>query len=171
MEEAIRPYVEGQVVWDLGAGDLTYAQRLQALGAAHVVCVDKEPMAADLYYGLLPFQGYFSQVLDCVERLPVAFVSWPWGRNALPALLAKSDTVIYLGHHDKASACGSRGFWEPLFRRPLVCEVPHRRNTLLIYTSGDVERPLVAEERAARWCWFEQQLFVASSAKEPERGI
>ena len=43
MEELIRPYVDGKLVVDLGAGDLTKTRRLAALGAK-VIAVDKEEM-------------------------------------------------------------------------------------------------------------------------------
>jgi DNA polymerase-3 subunit beta len=157
MRTTIQPYVEGRNVWDLGAGDLTWAAILQQLGA-HVTAVDKRLMG-DLP-GAFFYQGTFADLAKQVCALDVAFVSWPCNYRlpGLGEILSKAPTVIYLGSNSAArgDSCGGPGLWRELFKRPLLSSVENLQNTLLVYGPGEGgERILHPEEREAFLQWFE----------------
>jgi predicted RNA methylase len=42
--EALKPFVEGKVIHDLGCGPMLLTKELLALGTTHIVAIDKEPI-------------------------------------------------------------------------------------------------------------------------------
>jgi hypothetical protein len=155
MEETIRPYVAGRRVWDVGAGDLTYAHRLLDLGA-DVIAADKEYILDAT--GIRTYRGTFAQMAQAAESFPVAFVSWPPNHPCqLDRVTAKTDVVIYLGQNsrERGTACGGPGFWGDVSRRPVLAIVEHPQNTLIVYGPGeDHTRDMLDEEREAYEQWF-----------------
>jgi hypothetical protein len=146
MLDAIRPYVEGKRVIDLGAGDGRKARFLVRYGASHVTCVDKN---------LMPYQfagqniqwherTYFYDLV-CNPNCPeydVAFVSWPvnYRQPGLVELCERAKVVIYLGCNYNGSACAFREFYQHLVGRELLDEHMTSRNALIIV--GDkLEQP------------------------------
>jgi hypothetical protein len=133
-EQVLQKHVRGQVVTDLGAGDLDLARRLLGLGAQHVRCIDKEPKPrlkrwpANLSYD----QSYFHNMKD-EASFDVAFVSWPSNHetNVLP-LLMKAQVVVYLGKNTDGSACGTVGIFQHFVTRELLDYSPDRENSLII---------------------------------------
>jgi len=149
MEALVAPQVVGATVWDLGAGDLTYARRLVALGADRVLAVDKE--SYHLRHSAQQIEMLHSYFDDLEPQdIEVAFVSWPQNKfdRGLLQALDRADVVIYLGCNTDHSACGSPELFRQLCGRELLGHVPHRRNTLLIYGRGTRTGPLTGEEFA-----------------------
>jgi hypothetical protein len=165
MEEAIRPYVRGKRVWDLGAGDLVYTRVLCLLGAKAVTAVDKCIMPG--CSGVASFFGTFEslavQLVRSNHRIEVAFVSWPCNHlmYGMDTLVKRSDVVIYLGLNSEkqGTAAGGPGFWGEVTRRSLLAHVDHPRNSLLVYGLGeDSERAMHPEEKEAYRIWFPELL-------------
>lgn len=154
MEHTLRSHVQGQVVWDLGAGDLAWSQRLVQLGAKKVVAVDKEPMQGRP--GKVEIRkGYFHDIEPSApDIIPVAFLSWPanYPQRGLLELLDRALKVIYLGKNTDGSACGWPVLFANFYFRNLLAHVPHKGNSLLVYDTyrlpNEGPRRLVAEEYA-----------------------
>jgi hypothetical protein len=153
MMECLPPFIADREVWDLGAGDLDYANTLMHLGAAHVIAIDK----SDRGGALRPKKGIefrcalFRQVEPPPEGIGVAFVSWPvtYAITGLVDLVKRADVVIYLGSNMGGSACGPRELFEHLGQRELLAHVPHRQNSLLVCGGPCERRTPTPEEYAA----------------------
>jgi hypothetical protein len=145
--EAIRPYIEGKTVYDLGAGDLQLAKQLLRLGSGHVVAVDKDYPPLPLPDNLSYTMGYIASIKETVE---VAFVAWPvnW-EVGLATLFSRIGVVIYLGTNTGGSACGNTSMWEHLITREWLVHLPERANTLVVYGPNRVVRPQLREESCA----------------------
>ena len=175
---AVRPFVQGQRVHDLGAGVSLYlAHYLVGLGADEVVAVDRSPTPwrgggygpkrhrwHALYGQETPdgnqtadfrkvryVQAYFSEFR---ERVTTAFVSWPSNYPddqdaGLVRLVSNAQMVVYLGTNTDGTACGSPDLFSHLCAREALVHVPHRRNTLIVYGQEVGSRKLLPEERAA----------------------
>ncbi len=145
--KALQPYIRGQVVHDLGAGDLVNATGLLIRGAKKIIAVEKEP-----YKPLNPdirfVQSYFH---NYKEPIDIAFVAWPINheRNGLTELLIRSRVVIYIGKNTDGAACGSTDMFQHLTSRQVLVYMPEVKNTLIIYGPNPEDRPLFGEERAA----------------------
>ena len=155
MEPVIADIVRGMEVYDLGAGDLTYAKRLLQLGADRIVAVDKEGFCPSRFRGraIHAVRTYFQDVQVPPGGIEVAWVSWPCNRPlpGLTRLLAASARVIYMGCNTGGSCCGELPLWDHLTRRRILAHVPHMRNSLIVYGDPlpeDERRPLVGEELA-----------------------
>ena len=155
MVDAIRHVVQGQIVWDLGAGDLWYATELLHLGAAQVIAVDKERLrdGVEIPEGCTFARMGFHHVQAPPEGFDVAFLSWPTNYMApgLVPLLEAARTVIYLGANTGGSACGDSRLWDHFAQRRIEVYVPCFRNSLIVYGEycGWYERPMVGEEIGA----------------------
>ena len=123
-EAVVQEYVKGKVVWDLGAGRLTLAEKLVALGASRVFAVEKEE-------GLLsPPWSHVTALWCCIDQAPfpqpddVVFLSWPLNHvlGGLVERLEQAGTIIYLGMNDGVSACGGPDFWTHVVGRELLVE-------------------------------------------------
>jgi hypothetical protein len=147
-QEAIKPFLKGLTVHDLGAGDLELAQQLLTLGASEVVAIDRHQMPKDHPEGVRTVVEYFHNFRESVNT---AFVSWPinWQDIGLLRLIDKAATVIYLGTNYDGSACGFPQMWEHLSKREILVTVPDPKNTLIVYGPRNVRRELVGEEFAA----------------------
>lgn len=187
--QAIRGYVRGRVVHDLGAGDLTLSRELLRLGARRVIAHDKcfnvgarSKSLKDVRWGwstrqkncpLELRQGYFQ---DYVGRPPrLALLSWPVNYDGigLAELVERIPTVMYLGTNVGGSACGGDDLWEHLRRREVLTYVADRKNTLIIYGGAVKDRPPHGEELAAlsrsptggkMWLFEEAEKFAQASA-------
>lgn len=152
---ALAPHAAAAVVaYDLGAGNGAMARELLAAGARFVVAVEKEGRRARRHpEGRVEWHAaYFAQFLARAPRvIPLALVSWPVNTPSpgLVELCARADVVAYLGKNTDHTACGTRALFEHLARRPVLVEVRDRRNDLVIYGRGAVDRPLLAEEIGA----------------------
>lgn len=154
MAAAVRPVVEGRVVYDLGAGRLGHSRRLVGMGASHVHAVDKE-RADDAWWRGKPItfiQSYYADLVvpDVVE---VAFLAWPTNHrlHGLIDILGRAERVVYLGSNCNGDACGWPGMWEYLRTREIEAHVPHAKNSLIVYgrhLGGSERRPPVGEEFA-----------------------
>ncbi len=148
---AIKPYVSGCEVLDLGAGDLSLSRDMLRFGATHVVAIDKEigPRPPKLVTKILAsFTGYAART---TEPIQVALISWPvnWPVPGLVELVAWSNIVIYLGTNSDGNACGFSELWKSLSKRTVIEHVPERENTLIIYGRDTLERENLPEEWAA----------------------
>jgi hypothetical protein len=153
-QELVQSAVTGQVVLDLGAGDLTLAKELIRLGARKVIAVDKhgfeEPGPS-----IETVEAYFADFLadHPGQRFNTAFLSWP-ANNQMPGLLdllRACDRVIYLGCNTSGTACGWPGLFEYLMTRKLDGYVPRAQNSLMLYSAPVIEpRLAVGEELAGR---------------------
>ena len=158
---ALRPYVEGKQVHDLGAGDGEMSLTLVDLGAAQVIAVEemhfdptflrkdprirREVRKFKTYAGTMPVYGV---------TIDVAFVSWPDNRvdEGLLALVNAARVVAYLGKNTDGTACGDPFFWASLTLRPVAAYAPDRSNTLIVYSEARNPvpyYPLRGEEKAA----------------------
>jgi len=167
MQAIIREHALGRTVWDLGAGDLTYAKRLIQLGARKVVAVEKggsRPghlggIATPLEAPLRPdpriecVWRYFAEVDPPEDGIEVAFLSWPQNGAlatiGLTRLIEGAQTVIYLGCNTGGSACGSGDMWRHLIQREVLAYEPMVRNTLIVYGQPCGPRTLRGEEMGA----------------------
>lgn len=153
MEAALRPFVEGQTVWDLGAGDLTYAQKLLELGAARVWAVDKRIPYGEIPERITFIKGYFQNIHELGVPISTLFLSWPCNASmavpGLPTLARGVETVIYLGHNLDGTCCGTWPLWHDLTHREVLAHIPHPRNSFIVYGKPCGERPLLPEEHGA----------------------
>lgn len=166
-EEAVRYYVKGQLVWDLGAGLLGWAHRLVSYGAKKVVAVDKiyrdrheNICNGNRTWGKVAPAGValssctFRELATGIEdpNIPVAFVSWPestWsGTMGLELVTHHAQTVIYLGNNHDGTCCGSSIFWSYMRCRKVLCVLPSRVNTLIVYGRTSELRDRLEEEVA-----------------------
>lgn len=136
----VREFVRDRVVHDFGAGDLVLSKMLVALGARRVVAVDKEPMSGS-FAAVECVRARFDELLDTLNMVEVAFVSWPQNRHdtALLTLLQRAKTCIYLGKNTDGSACGHPELFKHFLKRELLVYKAERRNTLIIYGEGAID--------------------------------
>ena len=165
MQAIVKQHVQGRTVWDLGAGDLGYAEMMFGLGASGVIAVDKKTMPVSLMPGLVKLQGYFHEIQP-PGGIDVAFLAWPQNNSldGLLPLLCHSKKVIYLGSNTGGSACGNVDLFKYLLSRKVLAHVPNRRNSLIVY--GDfvkrARRPLPDEWAALH----QEQVYSLESATE-----
>lgn len=153
MGRYVSGYIRKKCVWDLGAGDLTYAKKLQKIGAV-IHAVDKEPMPE--VPGIKTFQRTFEELSRQLEKFSVAFVSWPVTWDAgLGKLVSRASTIIYLGQNDleRGTACGGPDFWSEVITRKVNTHLIHPKNTLIIYGRNKKKRKLLKEEQEAYDQW------------------
>jgi hypothetical protein len=167
-EEAVRYYVKNQLVYDLGAGMLGWAKKLVEFGAEHVTAVDSiyrdqhenylndcrawhKCAPVDVTIDSRTFSEFY---LTGPEALHTEFIAWPcntFGKTfGLELLTRKAKTVIYLGKNLDGTACGSPQFWQFMANRKVLCFLPSKRNSLIVYGPELKEpRALLLEEEAA----------------------
>lgn len=146
-KQQLKPFVQGQRVVDLGAGDLKLANELLRLGAHQILAIDKEGMVTRSLRIAL-FHGRFDQVPDSFP-LDLVFVSWPpnW-RCDLERLVRLAKTVVYLGKNTDGTMCGTPELFHHLSGRNVLAYVPDPKNTLIVYGSDLVTRRPKGEELA-----------------------
>jgi hypothetical protein len=144
--KAVRPYVEGRTVHDIGAGDLEIAKRIIDLGAEHIVAVDKERSPCLPSNRITRIWSTFEEFAD---PTPTSIISWPvtCGVPGLLRIIAGSETVIYLGKNTDGLVCGFQELWEHLSEREVLAHVPEKENTLIVYgqVQGVLHDPLPEE--------------------------
>lgn len=150
METTLRHYVEGQVVWDLGAGHLIHAKHLLRLGAVRIMAVDKEGFRASLYRGfnIVPIRNYYAN-MDLTEDFEVVFLSWPTNTHlgGLVSILERAQVVIYLGCNTGGSCCGWSGLFRHFRDREVLATHTIRQNTMTVYGPEPTPpRPPTGEE-------------------------
>jgi hypothetical protein len=167
-EEAVRYYVRNQLVYDLGAGLLGWAEKLAQFGAEHVTAVDdiyKDPREnvlnncrawkkcepANVTLDDRSFREFHR---TGPNALHTAFIAWPhntYGKTmGLELLASKAKTVIYIGKNLDGTACGSPHLWDHLSQRKVLCFLPAVRNSLIVYGRVLKEpRQLLREEKGA----------------------
>lgn len=144
-ELALKPHVQGQLVHDLGAGDLVVAADLLRLGTKQVVALDKETYRRKAPQGITPVTCYFE---DYPSPVDIAFMSWP--RNTFDVgllnICRRARLVIYLGCNTGGQACAFPHLLQHLATRQVLAHVPDRVNSLIIYSSGLESRRYLPEE-------------------------
>lgn len=146
--EVLGRFVTGQVVHDLGAGDLALSRTLLLQGAEKVYAVDKALPRKSPDPNIVLVPGYFHHY----PAVPtVAFVSWPsnYADMGLVRVVERSQRVIYLGCNTEGTSCGSLMLFEHLCQREVLAHIPDRQNTLIVYGPATVSRKPLGEERAA----------------------
>jgi hypothetical protein len=160
-ELALRPYVRGQLVHDLGAGDLVVAADLLRLGAKQVVALDKETYRRKAPQGITPVTCYFE---DYPAPVDIAFMSWP--RNTFDVgllnICRRARMVIYLGNNTGGQACSFSALSQHLATRQVLVHAPNEYNSLIVYSSVLESRRYLPEEYAAifqdkQWDYHELQ--------------
>lgn len=150
MREALVPFIKGRTVYDLGAGDCDHGRTLRDLGAARVVCLDKE--AIPVVPSNVEFrQGYFAH-LEVPSDLDVVFLGWPinYPCEGLREWIGAAKAIIYLGHNFDGTACGTPELFAALQARQLLCYIEDPRNALIVVGDFLAEpRPPTSEEVAA----------------------
>ncbi len=146
--EALKPFLSGRLVHDLGSGNQILSRELIRLGAEKVIAIDKDPYRDAPGHGIEPVTTYFENYQAAIHT---AFVSWP--RNTydagLIALIERAECVVYLGKNTDGLACGFPKFWEHLRQREALAHVPDPRNTLIVYGHRGTKRATLPEELAA----------------------
>lgn len=148
--EALRSYVNGRVVHDLGAGGLGLVPTLFEFGAVKVIAVDKafKYPSENHYNGCSKWKSddprlelkphYFAEYLK-KKTVPVqvAVVSWPENKDlpGLVPLLREASKVIYIGCNTGGTACGNNELFGELRRRRVHEHLPARHNSLTVYGS------------------------------------
>lgn len=130
--KALRPFVAGRVVHDLGAGDMEKARLLLHLGAEKVHAVEKAPYPFSLPLRIERHEMYFKDYRPA--EVDVALLSWPANHmmEGLLPLLVKAKTIIYLGKNTDGTSCGFPALFVYLTIRRLLVHKPHPTNTLII---------------------------------------
>jgi len=165
---AVQRVIAGRHVVDLGAGDLSLAHELLELGASRVTAVDINPCES---WGPLSFEPVALDhpapaVAQSTDRLrlvvssfadftrpddaEIAFLSWcdSYPKLKLVELLATFPTLIHLSKNTDSVVCGWPQLYAYLKTRRITAYHPRRRNTLVVYAGGPVERPARPEEIA-----------------------
>lgn len=173
---SLEPYIEDQVVYDLGAGDLELAHEMDALGARKIIAVDRHDMPPPRTKRVQTVRSHFHQ-WNAPESMDVAFLSWPvnWCSDA-ERLLPRAKIVVYVGRCTDSTLCGSLEFWGHVRHREVLAVVPNRHNVLIIYGEvGGREEGLLPEEMAGmdyEKVWTYDELYEACtptpSTTEPE---
>ncbi len=147
-ELALKPHIQGQLVHDLGAGDLIIAADLLRLGAKQVVALDKDPYRKKPPQGITPVTCYFEAYPSPVD---IAFMSWP--RNTFDAgllnICRRARMVVYLGCNTGGRACGFPPLLQHLATRQVLAHVPDSYNSLIVYSSALESRRYLPEEYTA----------------------
>jgi hypothetical protein len=154
MKALVAELVRGKEVWDLGAGNLSGTRMMLRMGAARVYAVDKEDFRLECTpRNTTLLTCPFADLTLGDTEIDVALVAWPVNRSlpGLVSILERARTVVYLGSNVGGDACGWPGLFRYLAGRELLEEVPHRRNSLLVYGAPTEERfsGLLAVEEAA----------------------
>lgn len=153
--ERLRPFVEGKVVHDLGAGpDCDLSLVLISLGAKRVIAIEKDSMTPLNHPDIEQHEIHFSDYIKVhsEEQIEVAFIAAP--RNArdwdLLTFVRIAKVVVYLGKNTDGTACGFRQLFESFFTREVLAYVPEYPRTLIVY-GGDLKEPrqMRGEEYAA----------------------
>lgn len=156
-KDTIRPFVQGQRIHDLGAGDLGLASELLQLGAKHIMAIDKEEAPSRAHDPAITYtRGLYSAFPDL--RPEIAFLSWPIN-HVLPDLnriVSNAKTVVYLGKNTDGTSCGDRSLFQEFVWRELLAYVPDRQNTLIVLGKRleNLREPM-GEERAGLAHWSE----------------
>lgn len=142
-ERTLAPFIRDKVVADLGCGNGSLSDKLDAMGAAKCLRIDKTQAPITRLFQ----EGPGDLVYD------VAFVSWPSNNQSATALipwLMRAEIVVYLGSNFDGTACGTREFFAYLQMRELLAYVPDRANSLIIVGKPlEISRPPTDEELAA----------------------
>mgnify|MGYP002738123473 CR=1 FL=1 len=148
MREAVRPFVLGKTVHDLGAGDCDHARTLVGLGAGSVVAIDKAD-APRLAKGVTYIRSLIADV-PLPETVPVVFLGWPQN-YVIPGLLEwlhRAETIIYLGSNLNGTACAFPDVFRHFLTRELAVYIEDRQNNLLVLRETlATPRSPVLEER------------------------
>lgn len=167
MAVVIKGHVRGQEVWDLGAGDLTYAHHLiRRYGVERVVAVDKGEMPKPRRKAIHLVDKPFDQVQMPLAGVDVAFLSYPvnWHCPGLINLLRKSQKIIYLGSNTNGTACGDARLFQYLMCRQVLAHVPHSRNSLIVY-GEEMAVPLARDTLPEEWAALHpEELWTLESA-------
>lgn len=144
--EAIKSHIEGKVVHDLGAADLSLSYKLVEGGAKKVVALDRRISFLRVEDERIKFvQTYFHNYQG---KIDVALISWPvnWPCG-LDHLAARASKVIYLGNNFDGAACGDGPLWKHFQQRNVLAHCPDPANTLIVYgkITGRVRPPLPEE--------------------------
>lgn len=144
--EAVKKFVRGREVWDLGAGDGGFSEFLSRSGCKRVVAVDKEPLRT--IPGVENRREYFAEITDPID---VAFVSWPQNKidYGLLNMFERAKDIIYLGRNTDWSATGFEALFNEMRKRELLYSLPERRNTLQVVGPKRVKRNPTEEEWVA----------------------
>src|SRR3989344_3167480 len=125
----LKPFIQGKIVHDLGAGDLALSREILALGAEKVIAVDKNilPSSKDPRLEIVTLD--FRDFAGCID---VAFVSWPsnWPTD-LHWVIHSTKIVIYLGSNMDGNMCGYKKLWGVFAQRDVLAYSLDRQNTLI----------------------------------------
>ena len=158
-------YVRRKRVYDLGAGGLGFSKLLLALGAEHVVAIDKElgyQSAEKVTKRPVTFREFITDGVALPQKEDVAFISWPDIHvvDGLLELAERCGTIIYLGKNVDGVSCGWPGFFTAMLERKVLAYRPAIRNSLIIYGERESGPPrrILGEERAGLdrsklWTW------------------
>ena len=149
MQIALRPFVAGKSIVDLGSGDGARAVLLTALGASSVLAIDgngRMRSSPKIEY----VECSFCDAVTLVRKAnpDVAHIAWPSNRSdpALIEIISKIPCVVYVGCNTDGTLCGGPDLFKHFVRRP----VRERRNTMIVYGSvgSRIRRPADVEEIA-----------------------
>lgn len=150
---ALKPFVEGKVIHDLGCGFMQLSRELLELGAAHVIAIDKE--ASFRRYtprtGVTFERKYFKEVTPSYDMN--IFLGRPFN-GVLPGLLelvVAAKQVVYFGCNRNMNQCGSPNLFKLFLFRELLCYVQGVNNSLIVlggYLEEDLPREPTLEEKA-----------------------
>lgn len=146
IQHKILPYIKEKVVYDFGAGNLTFPRAFLRMGAQRVVAIDKVPLVEHKHpvdAGITVYEEYFLEFLnrrrDLPEKDAVAFLSWPanYKLEGLLDLMANFDTIIYIGKTTGACMCAWPGFFEAMLLRPIQTYLPDIQNNFIVWGKHD----------------------------------
>lgn len=135
-KKVLKPFVEGRVVYDLGAGTMALSRELVKLGSTQVWAIDKNRyVSKSTPAKVFPIESYFEKYTGpMIDR---AFISWPSNNEqtvqGLLKITAYAEVLIYLGKCTDGCICATPSFFEVMQKREVLAYAPHRKNTLIVY--------------------------------------
>lgn len=126
MRRIVQKHIQNKVVLDLGCGDSALSRVLLEEGARQILGVDKLPQA--------PISRLFEEGPGHL-LYDVLFVSWPvnnYSSDFIPIWMGRASTVIYLGHNDDITCCGTPSLFWAFLHREAISVVEHHENDMLV---------------------------------------
>lgn len=162
VSSALKTYVNGKVVADIGAGDLSHSRTMSELGAKEVLAIDPGLSIYEQVPANVKLLKGYAKDTSIPEELDVVFLAWPVNREipGIDSWIAKARTVIYFGCNDNYTVCGGKDLWSILPGRAILHHfeiepTAHESSASFTVYGEPLEEPreLTPEEKRAITVW------------------
>lgn len=150
-EQALIPHIKDQVVFDMGAGDLSLSHKLIEFGAKRVFSIDTKITGAVQDPRIIPCTGTFMELYELTIKNPdFVFVgSWLINRRTSAVLyMLQATKIVLLANQFDGTACGHIREYRLTSKLELFEYIPDRANCLLIVGNQFKKRPITILEKA-----------------------